>query len=182
MKAEKATTFLKIIPDGTNHWIFGSNHDVELEVQTLLDTGNTLQAGKDYSIYLCYDSPSSTVHTPMSTIVVSLNGTNPSGYSDATSRKIGGFHTLCVDAGSNSGHPLSSFKAGDILPKSVWTITHRPKSNPNGMVYIDPLDFWCDIYLKSGTKTNTAVREGPCLSVCSFQLIVISETVLPADG
>ena len=77
---------------------------------------------------------------------------------------IGGFHTLCADVGagltySESGvdtpHPLSGYVAGDILPASVWCLNHRPHSEPEGMVFIESLGFWCDIYLTSGTGRNT---------------------------
>lgn len=132
---------------------FSTYEDIELDVADLLDTG-TIQAGKDYCVYITTDQ----------TFVVSLNSTFPSGtlsdgstaFSAENTRKIGGFHTLCVDAGEISGHPLSGFSAGDILPASVWCLNHRPYSEPAGMVYCEALDFWVDIYLQSGTGEATA--------------------------
>jgi hypothetical protein len=60
-----------------------------------------------------------------------------------------------VLGGATRDHPLNSFEAGDILPASVWCLNHRPYSEPEGMVYIESLDFWCDIYLQSGSGANT---------------------------
>ena len=132
---------------------FSTYEDIELDVADLLDTG-TIQAGKDYCVYLTTDK----------TFVVSLNSTFPTGtladgataFNAGNTRKIGGFHTLCVDAGEIDGHPLSGFSAGDILPASVWCLNHRPYSEPAGMVYCEALDFWVDIYLQSGTGEATA--------------------------
>ena len=131
---------------------YSASDDVELDVADLLDTG-TIQAGKDYCVYLTTDK----------TFVVSLNSTFPTGtladgataFNAGNTRKIGGFHTLCVDAGEIDGHPLSGFSAGDILPASVWCLNHRPYSEPAGMVYCDTLNFWVDIYLQSGTGEAT---------------------------
>ena len=132
---------------------YSATADVELDVADLLDTG-TIQAGKDYCVYITTDQ----------TFVVSLNSTFPSGtlsdgstaFSAENTRKIGGFHTLCADAGEIDGHPLSGFSAGDILPASVWCLNHRPYCEPAGMVYCSALDFWVDIYLQSGTGEATA--------------------------
>ena len=131
---------------------YSATADIELDVADLLDTG-TIQAGKDYCVYITTDQ----------TFVVSLNSTFPSGtlsdgstaFSAENTRKIGGFHTLCADAGEIDGHPLSGFSAGDILPASVWCLNHRPFSEPAGMVYCEALDFWVDIYLQSGTGEAT---------------------------
>ena len=131
---------------------FSTYEDIELDVADLLDTG-TIQAGKDYCVYITTDQ----------TFVVSLNSTFPSGtlsdgstaFSAENTRKIGGFHTLCVDAGEIDEHPLSGFSAGDILPASVWCLNHRPYCEPAGMVYCEALDFWVDIYLQSGTGEAT---------------------------
>ncbi|QEE08719.1 hypothetical protein D1093_03490 [Bartonella kosoyi] len=108
----------------------------------------SLSAGKDYYLYLVPEGDS---HK----IVVSENSTYPNGYSVNNSRKIGGFHTLCADVGTISGHPLSGYRAGDILPNSVWCLNHRPYSSPEGMVYDPSTDLWVDIYLQSGTGENT---------------------------
>lgn len=41
-----------------------------------------------------------------------------------------------------TGHTLSGYVAGDVLPASVWDLSHRPKSEPEGMAYIDGIDMW----------------------------------------
>ena len=117
------------------------------------------RAGKDFYIYAC---------TPVSgiapVIVLSANSTVPTGYLATTSRKIGGFHCLCVAVGTISGHPLTGYLAGDILPLSIWDLKHRPISNPEGMVYIDRINAWVDIYLQSGTGTSTASVRGATIT------------------
>jgi len=127
--------------------------DVDVDVTTLLDTGSTLTAGKDYYVYLVPSG--STV-----ALKVSLNSTYPTGYAANNTRKIGGFHTECVNVGTISGHTLSTWLAGDILPASVWCLLHRPVASPEGMVYIDMLDCWVDIYLQSGQDLTTASAFG----------------------
>ena len=147
----KGNNLIKI---GTQ-WFFLEN-DLDLIVYTILDTGS-ISNGKDYYVYACNNS---------GTLVfrVSLASTFPAGFSAETSRKIGGFHTLCANVGTISGHPLSGFVAGDILPASVWDLKHRPVSEPAGMVYVDSIDKWVDIYLPSGTGVNTKSVFGGVIS------------------
>lgn len=136
--------------------VFGSPVDTEYKfVEQLLDDGVALQVGKDYYIYLVLNAPSEAQPLYTADIKVSLNSTYPEGYSADTSRKIGGFHTLCAAVGTIAGHWLSGFNAGDILPASFWDLSHRPTCQPEGMVYVKELDFWCDIYLQSGSGVNT---------------------------
>jgi hypothetical protein len=117
------------------------------------------RAGKDFYIYACVPT-SGTVPV----IILSVNSTVPTGHTSTNSRKIGGFHCLCADAGTNisdhdNTHPLSGYMAGDILPASVWDLIHRPVSEPEGMVYIDGLDIWVDIYLSSWTGSYSSAPE-----------------------
>ena len=125
------------VTDGTAVWtcILGSN-----------------RAGKNFYIYACL--PATGI---VPEIVLSDNSTIPLKYTAGNSRKIGGFHCLCADAGTITGHTLSGYVAGDVLPTSVWDLSHRPKSEPEGMAYIDGLDIWVDIYLSSytGAYSNT---------------------------
>ena len=98
----------------------------------------------------------------------------PYGYTATTSRKVGGFHCLCANVGTIAGHTLNGYVAGDILPASVWDLKHRPKSEPEGMVYIDGIDMWVDIYLcswsgstaekdlKTVSKYGEVTGEGAC--------------------
>lgn len=117
------------------------------------------RAGKDFYIYAC--TPESGI-APV--IVLTANSTVPTGHAASTSRKIGGFHCLCGDVGTISGHTLTGYLAGDILPNSVWDLKHRSASNPEGMVYIDQLNLWVDIYLQSGTGPSTASVYGATIT------------------
>jgi hypothetical protein len=137
---------------------FHVDEDEELDIEELLDTG-VLKNGKDYYIFLCPGEELGSV-----IVSISLTKTNPQEFDPADVLLIGGFHTLCVNAGTGmtyveggvtKDHPLNGFIAGDILPNSVWCLNHRPFSEPEGMVYIPSLDFWCDIYLQSGSGANT---------------------------
>ncbi|WP_375672692.1 alanine-zipper protein [Bartonella sp. CL45QHWL] len=115
-----------------------------------------LEAGKDYYIYLI---PTLTNNNEIS-FEISQNPTAPDGYTEDTSKKIGGFHTLCADVGEIEDHPLSGYQAGDILPDSVWCLNHRPRSDTEGMVYDPWKNIWVDIYLQSGTDENTKSAYG----------------------
>ena len=57
-------------------------------------------------------------------------------------------------------HPLAGFKAGDILPESVFCLTFRPFSKAEGMVYDVDTDTCGDIYFQSGTGQLTASAYG----------------------
>lgn len=150
----KGNTALKIIVNGV-HRVFECKQDLALDATTLLDTDQDLLAGKDYYIYACFDN--SDAQNPGCKLVVSLNSTYPAGFTADNSRKIGGFHTLCANVGTIGGHPLSDYMAGDILPDSFWTLTCRPATcGPEGMVLLEKLGVWVDIYLQSGTGVNTA--------------------------
>ena len=109
------------------------------------------RAGKDFYIYAI---PPGSGSVPL--IEVSANSSAPDGYTTANSRKVGGFHCLCVAVGAIGGHTLTGFLAGDILPASVWDYDHRPACEPEGMVYSQQANIWVDIYLASGTGATTA--------------------------
>ena len=116
--------------------------------------------GKDFYVYAC--EPTSG-NTPV--LLLSASSTYPAGYTANTSRKIGGFHCLCLSVGTISGHPLSGFVTGDILPLSVWDLLHRPKSaSPEGMVWCEKANIWVDIYLQSGTGSTTASAYGATIT------------------
>jgi len=127
-------------------WIIDT--DTYIDLDSDLDTG-TKAAGKDYYVYACDNSGALD-------FLISLNSSYPSGYSASTSIKIGGFHTLCVNVGTISGHALTGLTASSVLPDSVWDLKHRPTCSPEGMVYCSNVHLWVDIYLSSGNLTTTA--------------------------
>jgi len=151
---------LYIIPDDTT-----LNVDTADDWDTTSGTDYTIasnRAGKDFYIYAC--EPSVASRTP--DVVLSVNSTVPTGYTADTSRKIGGFHCLCVSVGTIASHDLTGYLQGDILPASVWDLLHRPKNKqPEGMVYSDKANIWVDIYLQSGTGASTASAYGGTVTV-----------------
>lgn len=117
------------------------------------------RAGLNFYVYACTPSAG---NSPI--ILLSVNSTVPIGYDADNSRKIGGFHCLCVATGAIGGHTLTGYLAGDILPQSVWDLKHRPVANPEGMVYDPKSNLWVDIYLASGTGASTASVYGATIS------------------
>ena len=112
------------------------------------------RAGKDFYIYAVDNTVTKSVH-----VVLSANSTVPTGYTESSSRKIGGFHCLCADVGTptwrnpatlkDEAHWLSGYVKGDILPYSVWDLLHRAESSNEGMVFSPETHMWYDIYLAS---------------------------------
>jgi hypothetical protein len=102
--------------------------------------------GQDYWLYECVNPSDQVVP------VVTFSGDRPTGYNNY--RKVGGFHTLCRDAGVIPDdpyigvHPLSGYVAGDILTQSVWCLNHDAMTaySMDGMVYCEIADAWIDIY------------------------------------
>ena len=107
------------------------------------------RAGKDFYVYATIPSSGTTAD-----IILSNNSTLPTSIasgatpSSSNSRKIAGFHCLCVSVGTISGHDLTGYIAGDILPRSVWDLFKKPVSAPEGMV-LSKDGMWVDIYLPS---------------------------------
>lgn len=113
--------------------------DVVLQLSSV---GNAAaRKGRDVYVYACQSSSL----TPI--FVLSFNSTVPSGYTADNSRKIGGVHCLCADVGSISGHALSGYVAGDIVPNTQWDLLHRAVSANEGMVYVRGQGRWYDLYL-----------------------------------
>jgi len=146
-------TYIPLTVDGVERW-YKADADVVLNVETLL--GSSLLPGKDYTIFLVPQGDGLKIRIDTADV--------PQGFNSNQVLAIIGFHTLCVSVGTgldymfggiSQDHPLNGYNAGDILPQSVWCLNHRPHSSPKGMVYIPTLDFWCDIYLQSGTGVNT---------------------------
>jgi len=126
------------------------------------------RAGKDFYIYACVPVSG---YTPV--VVLSAATTYPAGYTADNSRKVGGFHCECVAVGTISGHALTGYLAGDILPRSVWDLEHRSSGPQAGMVWAGKTDFdtinylsvWQAIYPASSTGANTASAFAAAASV-----------------
>ena len=124
--------------------------------------------GMNFYLYACQPLAGSNPVFILSANSTAPTGTPPSGcaaFGFTTTRKIGGFHCLAASVGTISGHTLTGFVAGDILPNSIWDLKFRPaESGPEGMVYGPAIKKWVDIYLASGTGTSTASAYGGAVS------------------
>ena len=126
------------------------------------------RAGKDFYIYACVP-----VSGYVPVIILSAATTYPAGYTADNSRKIGGFHCECADVGTISGHALTGYLAGDIIPRSCWDLSHRSAGAQAGMVWAGKTDFdalnyaplWASIYHLSGTGTSIASIFGAAATV-----------------
>jgi hypothetical protein len=154
------TTPTKMMVNINNKGYIGTSVTLNLNSTASWDSSSTsyaaagTRAGKDVYIYVCEQDGD------VPKIVLSANSTVPAGYTAATSRKIGGFHCLCLSVGTISGHQLSGYNTGDILPLSVWDLKHRPKSDPEGMVYVAGIGRWYDIYLASWDGSKLVSKYG----------------------
>lgn len=151
------------IPKGTYIEIGAKLYYVSYKTEAVITP--TKKAGKDFYIYAVTEGSDSDKTPVEATFVVSENSTVPDGYDEETSRKIGGYHCLCADVGTIDGHPLSGYKAGDVLPNSLWDLWHRPVSDPEGMVYDPTQDIWVDIYLAywNGSKLTSEFNTEPVI-------------------
>ena len=135
---------------GSSDFNLASALSIDLDIASNWDSAYTSyatpanRAGKDIYLYATLDK-----------IIVSPNSTVPTGFDASTSRKIGGFHCLCLSVGTISGHSLTGFLTGDILPASIWDLQWKPACSPEGMVYSAEAGVWVDIYLQSGTGATT---------------------------
>ena len=138
----------------------------------------SLTAGTDYAIYACQDG----------TVRADSNFTNPTGYTTANSRLIGGFHYGLVASGTTvaggsfntAGSPVGGGMVwtqtdvdniAGINVWSLWDLKWRPDcSNPRGMVLVNGR-CWVDIYLCS---TDTAAN-----GTSKYNSNIASGTVLP---
>ena len=130
------------------------------------------RAGKDFYLYACIP-----VSGNVPLFILSANTTYPTGYTANNSRKIGGFHCLCVSVGTTcypynnsrndlsvlddfylthdftvadtSRHWLKDYVAGDIIPFSIWDLSHKPLTAPEGMTFDPNCGIWVQIYLPS---------------------------------
>lgn len=145
-----------LMPFPLGEMMYYNNRPVGIDLkQTLVEPEDAkvgIQPGKDYFVFAVRGDKDDTQTLKF---VVSANGTYPHGIEREKCYRIGGFHTLCADVGDIPNHPLSGFKAGDILPMSVWSLNHSPHCLPTGMVYCPNLNLWVDIYLQSGEGRQT---------------------------
>jgi len=120
-----------------------------------LDSGANFIVGNDYYVYICDPGAPSLTEQYR----ISLNTTFPAGFTADNSRKIGGFHFgVCRrinavmqpinTAGVERGTGWEGNIYNGILPRSIWTLLHRPKCAPEGMVYMGN-GTWVDIYIMS---------------------------------
>ena len=107
------------------------------------------RSGKDFYVYAL----------SIGGIILSNNATFPAGYSALTSRKIGGFHTLCVSVGTIAGHTLTGYVLGDILPTTVWDRFNRSSARQEGTFH-SASGMWVDIYLPSVSGTTLVSVKG----------------------
>ena len=151
-----AANCLLTIPNGTNYHteqpiILGAGN---------LDAGSAFIVGRDYYVYVVDNG----LVTPDVKLIISLNATTPSGASSVNSRNIGGFHFGKNRRSNDTLQPVnaSNVECGTgwegnvydgILPCSVWTMQHRPKSDPEGMVYLGS-GKWIDIYQASSADSG----------------------------
>ena len=152
--------------------------DVDFAPASLLDTGDTLEFGKDYYVYLCVDGSSPE-------IVVSLNSTYPDGSTALTSRRIGGFHYgtirkvsdddkwIPIDSTGNkwgsSGTKWQDNVTEGIIPNSVWDLVHRPRVIAPGMAEVHGV--WMGIYLASAEEAVSFMASTSNLPVADGKLV-----------
>lgn len=133
-----------------------------------LDIGSAFAVGSDYYVYIC----DSRIDGQDEQYIISLNSTYPSGWNASNSRKIGGFHYgRCRKVDGNMqpvnssgiifGTGWESAVSNGIVPRSVWTLGHRPKCSPEGMVYLGG-GTWVDIYLNSDDGAHGLKSEFNC--------------------
>ena len=120
------------------------------------------RVGQDFYVYSVSRSEGS-----VPKFLLSANSTMPTGYSANTSRKIAGFHCLCLSAGTISGHDLTGYVTGDIIPTSIWDLNRKSlASNGNvGQAYNDETGEWAGLYPVSGTKTAPTIVYGGTILV-----------------
>jgi hypothetical protein len=153
---------------GTSH---ASTHPTMpiTELATVTESGSTLQwtayldntvasnrAGQDFYVFACTPTSGS-----VPKLIVSKNSTYPHNYDATNSRKLGGFHCLCEPVGTISGHTLTGYVKGDILPASVWDLRWKSGAiSPSTQVYDPARQIWTAIYHPSGTMSAPVIAYG----------------------
>jgi hypothetical protein len=143
-----------------------------------------LTGGTDYAIYACTDG----------TVRADASFTNPTGYTTANSRLIGGFHFGLVAPGTTvAGGSFATTGTGMIWTQadvdkiaginqySIWDLKWRTKSPDlraqKGMAYIAEKGIWVAIYICSTdhianglSKAGTNIASGTVLPKIPLQL------------
>lgn len=136
---------------GTSTFNIPDDTSIDLDAAANWDSAYTSyataenRAGKDFYLYATANG-----------LILSPNATVPTGHTASNSRKIGGFQ--CVPAnivGVAASHGAYGFLAGDIAYPSIWDLMFRPACSPEGMAYDPKITQWVDIWLQSGTGSNT---------------------------
>ena len=122
-----------------------------------LDIGAAFAVGSDYYVYIC----DSRQDAQDEQYIISLNSTYPSGWNASNSRKINDNMQPVNSSGAIFGTGWESAVSNGILPRSVWTLGHRPKCSPEGMVYLGG-GTWVDIYLNSDDGAQGLKSEYNC--------------------
>ena len=175
--------------DGTTWRQITNRGDYEFDPVDLLDTGSSLDYGKDYYVYLVVHD-AATIE-----LKVSLNTTYPAGESATNTRKIGGFHvgeirkvssdglwipvdSLGIKFGANGIAWKDNVTTG-IVPNSVWDLKNRPKHFMPGMAKVN--NFWISIYQMSVDEGISFMASTNGLHVSSGSL-KSAYGALPATG
>ena len=159
-------------------WIQTINREeFTFDPASLLDTGNELEFGVDYWVYICLDDTNPE-------IVVSKNESFPDGSTAATSRKIGHFYYGSIRKVSNDGLWIPIDSAGNkfgssgtkwqdnvtvgIVPNSIWDLKHKPKISHPGLVEVNGI--WVGAFQASAEEAFTFMSGTNGLHVTSGKL------------
>ena len=151
------TTPEKLLININNHGYIATSSTLNLNAAVSWDAATYAtaanRAGKDFYIYAVEqegDAPK---------WLLSANSTVPTGdgYTAENTRKVGGFHCLGTAVGAITNHPLTGYVAGAVLPLSIWDLRHRPVSASEGMVWVEGVGKWIDIYLASWDTSSASL-------------------------
>ena len=168
--------YLYLVPDGENGVtvVASLNSTYPNDIDPLYTAANTRKIGQFHT--LCADADDAS--HPLTGTLAASPGSFTTGdvclvkrYKDDGT----GFHSfysrsvVSVTAGAQYdtvtvSHPLAGFRAGDVLPESVFCLSFRPFSGAEGMVYDPDTDRIPDIYLQSGKGLLTRSEFGATIT------------------
>ena len=168
--------YLYLVPDGEGGVtvVASANSTYPNDIDPLYTALNTRKIGQFHT--LCADADDDS--RPLTATLAASPGSLAAGDTCLVKRYKDdgtGFHgfysrnVVSVTAGSQYdtvtvSHPLAGFRAGDILPESVFCLTFRPFSGAEGMVYDPDTDRIPDIYLQSGKGLLTRSEYGATIT------------------